>query len=171
MLCADRREQDGLRLGRQEARTSASVDRSQSAGIQSTSMHAPDIYGLWMQAGQQGGRRVGRSSMRDQQQDVRSSADSRQSNASLRQGSEQDPFTDRSRQQRCSPFTVSMPLRLLAQGSMTAMTMSVEGEGTLLSSLLVSCFVASLCRMSSRIWVHQLCREGSDLSQANARRA
>ena len=58
-----------------------------------------------MQAGQQDGRRLGRSSMRDQQQDVRSSADSRQSNASLRRGSEQDPFTDRSRQQRCSLAT------------------------------------------------------------------
>ncbi|CAL5224585.1 g7292 [Coccomyxa viridis] len=63
---------------------------------------ADDVREHWTrrQAGQQDGRRLGRSSMRDQQQDVRSSADSRQSNASLRRGSEQDPFTDRSRQQR-----------------------------------------------------------------------
>lgn len=65
-------------------------------------MHEPSTSTSVMQAGQQDGRRLGRSSMRDQQQDVRSSADSRQSNASLRRGSEQDPFTDRSRQQRCS---------------------------------------------------------------------
>ena len=81
---------------------SGGLHTQQARQSEDISVHEPSTSTSVMQAGQQDGRRLGRSSMRDQQQDVRSSADSRQSNASLRRGSEQDPFTDRSRQQRCS---------------------------------------------------------------------
>ena len=81
-----------------------------------TSVLEANFLMMFIQAGQQDRRRTGRSSMRDQQQDVRSSADSRQSNASLRRGSEQDPFTDRSRQQRCGPAVSCTHERTLCKG-------------------------------------------------------
>jgi hypothetical protein len=55
---------------------------------------------MCMQVGQPNSRRVSRRGEREDPQDVRSSADSRQSNASMQTGSQHDPLTDRSRQLR-----------------------------------------------------------------------